>query len=702
MKRTTSLFLFTLLFLIPCQSQELLDISWHGKEHRPSLMLIDGSLDAPLQFADGTAKSDGAIWFETAMGRVELKGEPWYIQNGEEEARVGWLLGSRKVLLRFTKEQGYYTFCLEAIPGDDILKWGFALNAQQDEFFTGLFERVVDGNQEESWKEGISEAMNLRGQEVDMLIKPTVSLYCPFYLSSAGYGLFMEGTWPGHYDFCKTDPERVKIEFEGSALKSRLYISRDPADIVRAHSLHVGPTIVPPRWAFLPWRWRDEHVNRTEYYDQTPVTAPYNSEVVEDVLMMEAFGIPCGVYWIDRPWAIGENGYNDFEWDPERFPEAEAMINWLHHRDMKFMLWIAPWVSGDMRIEARNKGYDQPMKYHIGVDSANAALLDFTNPEACRWWQEKGIEKVLRQGVDGFKLDRAEETILESREIILHDGRTAREVRNEFPVLYVKTVNESCQKILGDDFILIPRAGYTGSSKYSGFWGGDIGSPPEGLRAAIIALQRSSIIGFPIWGSDIGGYWQGDLDREVFARWLAFGCFNPIMEVGPTENRAPWNMDSKPHYDTELIAIWRLYARLHARLADYTHALAQEAHETGMPLVRPLFLMYPEQEGVWETWESFLYGQDILVYALWEKGVEEVDVALPAGNRWVDAWDGNVYEGGQTVTVETPLHKIPLFMREGSDVELGDLESLYRESLQKAKEKPDLENLERFSFFPSE
>ena len=133
---------------------------------------------------------------------------------------------------------------------------------------------------------------------------------------------------------------------------------------------------------------------------------------------------------------------------------------------------------------------------------------------------------MLKQGVDGFKLDRGEEMIPSRRDILVHDGRTSREVRNEYPVLYVKTVNESCRKIHGDDFMIFPRAGYTGSSRYGGFWGGDIGSPPEGLRAAIIAVQRSAINGYPIWGSDIGGYWQSDLDREICARWLAFGCFN--------------------------------------------------------------------------------------------------------------------------------------------------------------------------------
>jgi alpha-glucosidase (family GH31 glycosyl hydrolase) len=353
-----------------------------------------------------------------------------------------------------------------------------------------------------------------------------------------------------------------------------------------------------------------------------------------------------------------------------------------------------------MKAEAEKAGYSMPMKHAPwGVDSSNAALLDFTNQEAADWWQKKGVEKMLTQGVDGFKLDRSEELVPETGNIILSDGRTAREVRNEYPVLYVKTVNESCNKIRGDDFVLIPRAAYTGSSKYSGFWGGDIGSPPEGLRAAIIALQRSAVIGFPVWGSDIGGYWQGELNREVCARWLAFGCFNPIMEFGPTEDRAPWNMDSEPAYDTTLLAIWRLYAKLHAGLSDYRHEQAKTANETGMPVVRPLFLEFPEQEEAWKDWQTFMYGPDILVSAIWQKEVRSHTCYLPAGCDWTDAWDkGKIYEGGQYITIETPLYKIPVFIRKGSETDPGDLYQLYLESLKTVSIPPDLQKLKETCF----
>lgn len=691
------IYAFAILFLgfSSCTKQKWVKLDYSKENEFVRIQLNDDQLKVPLQMA--FSETDGAIYVETSAGKKYLKGKPTQVKTTATDFSARWIVDGLEIDFSIQKKEGAYEFALNASPADDVKGWGMNLAATADEYFTGLFERVVDGNQTESWRKGITTALNLRGEAVDMLIKPTLSLYSPFYLSSNGYGLFFNGTWPGHYDFCKTDPNRVQISFEGKTMSGIIYASAQPANIVKAHSLHVGPTIVPPRWAFLPWRWRDNHENRSTYYDGTKVEAPFNSQVVEDVLLMKAFDIPCGVYWVDRPWASGMHGYADFEWDPQRFPNAVQMIDWLHENDMKFLLWVAPWVTGTLREEAHEKGYSIPIKgAYGGIQPHEVALLDFTNPEACGWLQEKGIEKLLKQGVDGFKLDRSEELITESYDITYHDGRTSREVRNHYPVLYVKTFNEACRRIKGDDFVLIPRAGYTGSAQYSGFWGGDIGSEPEGLRAAIVALQRCAVIGFPIWGSDIGGYWQGDLDREVTARWLAFGCFNPIMEFGPTEDRAPWDMHNEPHFDSELIAIWRTYAKIHANLANYTHQLAQEAHETGMPIVRPLFLQYPEQTEAWADWQTFLYGPDLLVSAIWEKGVTRHSCYLPAGETWVDAWDvSKEYEGGQTLEVETPLAKIPIFIRKGSTVSMGNLSELYLESSILAQQAPSLSELQK-------
>jgi len=582
----------------------------------------------------------------------------------------------------------------DAEPNRDILKWGFAVEADPQEYFTGLMERTVDGRQQASWAPGIQAAMNLRGQKVDMILKPTTSVYAPFYLSSRGYAAFAKTDWPGKYDFCVSDPNRVKIEFEGPSLEVKFYLSQNPADLVKAHALDAGPPFLPPKWLYTPWRWRDEHVQRTNYYDGTPVTGPFNSEAMEDILLMKAFGVPCGVYWIDRPWGPGEPwGYDDFEIDEQRLPNFRKMIEWLESMNTKMVLWIGPFFQGQMATNALERGWNLAGQVRPR-NGNNYPMVDFSNPDAKAYWQS-GVEKLLKLGVAGFKLDRAEEDIPESGPFKIHDGRSIRENRNAYPAMYVKATYDVATKHRGQDFALMPRAAYTGTSKYAVFWGGDVGGTQEGLRASIIALQRSAVMGYPNWGADTCGYGRAPMEQEVCARWLAFSCFNPIMEVGPTRNVGFWNLPRDPSYDPTLIACWRLYARLHQRLVDYSYAHGQEATKSGMPIARPLFLVEPGAPAAWDNWWTYLYGPDILVSPIWEKNKREQEVYLPGGSEWIDAWNpGRTYAGGQTIHVKAELHQIPIFVRAGSGVALGDLNQEWAEAWDIAQTPPDLKPLE--------
>jgi alpha-glucosidase (family GH31 glycosyl hydrolase) len=479
----------------------------------------------------------------------------------------------------------------------------------------------------------------------------------------------------------------VRIEFEGPSFNLKIYTAEDPAAIVSAHALDSGPPFLPPKWVYSPWRWRDEHTQRATYYDGTPVTGPFNSEVMEDVLLMNAYGIPNGVYWIDRPWGPGRLGYDDFEIDPKRLPNFVEMVRWLSERQARLALWIAPFFQGEMEKEAIAHGYTLPGQPR---QPNNYPLVDFTNPAARAYWQE-GLAKLLQLGVAGYKLDRSEENIPDSGPYTVFDRRSIRENRNAYPGMYVRAAYEVAQKSRGRDFYLMPRAAYTGSSQYGIFWGGDIGGTQEGLRASIVAVQRSAVMGYPNWGSDTCGYSQQLLEEEVCARWLAFSAFTPIMEVGPTRNVGFWNLPREPAYDSTLIAIWRLYARLHQRLAGYSYELARQAHHTGLPIVRPLFLADPKAPAAWTNWWTYLYGPDVLVAPIWEQRRREQEVYLPAGARWRDAWHpGNVHAGGQTITVHAELHQMPMFIRVGSNVEVGDLEQEYQQSVAIATKRPDL------------
>ena len=253
----------------------------------------------------------------------------------------------------------------------------------------------------------------------------------------------------------------MKIEFEGPKFELKIYTASDPAAIVRAHAADAGLPVLPPKWMFTPWRWRDEHTQRTTYYDGTPVTAPFNSEIMEDVLMMKAYGIPNGVYWIDRPWGPGKMGYDDFDIDYKRLPHFGEMVKWLDAQRSKDRALDRAVFSG--KDGGRRDGR-KATRLPVRSGRRAATIIRWSissNPKAKEYWQA-GIEKLLKLGVAGFKLDRGEENIPDDGPHKIFDGRTIRENRNAYTPMYVKAVYDIAKKNRGDDFVLMPRGGLHG------------------------------------------------------------------------------------------------------------------------------------------------------------------------------------------------------------------------------------------------
>ncbi len=721
----SSLFLW---IFISCTHQGIVKVSVSETNDFPLLEIRHPS--GPDIVFQPVSKDTGSIGFESGGEIFWLRGEPDQQYREDGKLDLVWNLDTGdRVRIRINENPDAPVLKLALVSADSLKKpekWFIHARASEGEYFTGALERVVDGPQGDSWRQGIETAMDLRNERVEMKVKPTVSAYAPFYLSSNNYGLFVKGTWPGLFDFCKTHPGIVRIAFEGPELVFKLYLGSEPGEIVRKHALETGPSFVPPKWAFGPWRWRDEHRNGKTYFDGSEVKAPYNSEIVEDILMMDAYDIPCTAYWIDRPWGPGGFGFEDYEIDYERLPNFTEMITWLNGKGIELMLWICPWVYGDMAVVAREKGYGlvpRSMRRRFGrppgprpggpdspagVDTARfnrflrrmeremgtMVVMDYSNPEACAWWGENGPGKLARMGVKGFKLDRGDgERLCDSLHLLTSAGLSYRENYNDYPRQYVKATYDAVEPVLGGDFVLFPRAQYTGSARYGAMWAGDTDNSDEGLRSALIALQRCAVMGYPLWTSDAGGY-PKRLERETAMRWIGFACFCPIMEVGPTDNRGFWGMNYEPSYDHELLAVWRFYAKLRMSLADYVHDYAVAAHETGMPIARPLFMEYPEQDECWEEWETYKFGDDLLVSLAWENGRTTQRVYLPAGETWINLWDEQEYEGGQYLEVDAAVYKIPVFLRKGSDLELPGLSELYEESVALTSEKLQMSLLE--------
>ena len=530
-------------------------------------------------------------------------------------------------------------------------------------------------------------SLDRRSETVAMYVRPTFSLYAPFYQSSRGYGLAVAGTAIGLFDVAASDPRTLAFRFEAGTtpesrrLRFHVFVGPEHATILDEYTRLTGRPFVPPAWAFLHWRWRDT-------LDAGPPAlldgVAMNAEVVDDVTMYEALGIPPGVYHFDRPVLPGEYGFARWAWDETRLPNPDAMLAALRRRGYRIMTFSATWQCGaepgDNGLEAQMLGFLAPGPVatpHCADVGGTSFILDVTSPAARAWWRDQVAAFVQRYGIDGIKLDRGEEHIPSAATDVWADGRTGREVHNAYPDLQTQIHYDALAAAHPDgDFVLFSRAGYTGTPRLTVFWGGDIpgsetfGSGPGtdlGLRSAIISQLRAAFLGAPIWGSDTGGYYQFK-DREVFARWLEFSAFSGIMEIGGTGTHAPWDMPTAPRYDDEMIAIYRKYTTLRVTLQDYIVAAAREAGASGMPIARPLVFLDRKDRRLRDLWDQYLFGPDLMVAPVWKVGKRRRPVYFPRG-KWRSYWDPTRrWRGPRTAMVDAPLDTIPVFVRGDAQV----------------------------------
>jgi len=600
------------------------------------------------------------------------------------------------VTLRFLTRRTLEVTLLPPAP-DTVTAAGARLLSPAGERIYGLTERLRDSPPlspgvidipVDDIKPPEAGSLDRRGETVEMRVLPTFSVYAPFYQSSLGYGLAVAGTSFGLFDLAKSDPGVIRFRFEAGTrpvpggLVFQIFVGPDHATILDEYTNLTGRPIVPPAWAFLHWRWRDALDPGTALLDGVPV----NAQVADDVLMYEALGIPPGVYHFDRPVLQGNYGFGRWAWDETRLPNPQAMLAALRRRGYTLMIWSSAWMCGsdadDNGLEAQTLGFLAPRPAGAPPagpfcdDTAGTDfILDVTNADAQAWWQAKLAAFLQQYGIQGIKLDRGEEHIPSAATDVWADGRTGREVRNDYPRLQAKIHHDALAQVWGDDFVLVSRPSYTGTAPYAIFWGGDIpgsesfgGGPGTdlGLRSAILSQQRAAFLGLPIWGSDTGGYYQFK-DREVFARWLEFSAFSGIMEIGGKGTHAPWDMPTEPRVDQELIAIYQRFTRLRGTLQPYIVAAAAAAR-AGLPIVRPMPFFDRRDRKLADLWDQYLFGPDLLVAPVWQVGQRSRTVYLPRG-RWQSYWDrSKTYRGRRTLTVDVPLDTIPVFVRAGAAV----------------------------------
>ncbi|MEB2287655.1 MAG: DUF4968 domain-containing protein [Anaerolineae bacterium] len=510
----------------------------------------------------------------------------------------------------------------------------------------------------------------------------------PFFLCSKGYGVLVNSTARMRHAVGDPDCSRASyvLTVEDETLDYFFIAGPSFKHILRRYADLTGHAPVPPKWAFGLWMSRCYFHNRA---------------VAEEVASkLRDLDIPCDVLVFDGYW-VRDAHQCDLLWDEERFPNPAEMLAGLKQQGFKSCVWEGPFIpSGtEMWEEAHRLGFmlrnaageDYLINTGLVMASHNqegfqgqetagsfdglppappAGLVDFTNPAAVRWFQQKH-EALMDLGVDVFKTDFGEQVPEDA--VAPYSGICGAELHNLYSVLYNKAVFEVTRARNGQG-VVWARSAYTGSQQYPVHWGGDPQTSFSSMAGSLRGGLSAALSGLVFWGHDIGGFFGSRPTRELYIRWAQFGLLSPLARCHGTTPREPWA------YDAETVEIFRQYARLRYRLIPYLYSYAQEASQTGLPLMRPLALEFQEDPAAHHVDSQYLLGEWLMIAPVLSHRHCRT-IYLPAG-RWLDFWTQEIYHGPQHLRYEAPLNRLPLFLREGAIVPLGP-------ELRYVGEKPD-------------
>lgn len=526
----------------------------------------------------------------------------------------------------------------------------------QGEHYYGIWEYPQGGN------------IDNRGADRDLLGfggMPSTNFAnarAPFCVTSGRYGIYVDTVAKGHYSIAIDG--KTSFDFDQEQLKYYVIYGPSYGNIMSAFNQLAGPAWMPPDWAFDSIWWRDND-HRDIYPEDT------HWDVVERRLIDSAqdnveatanhlryYRIPASTIWIDRPYTSGGWGWGNMnfnpagDWFPDGVPNGQAMIDYLEARGYKLLLWIANRCENELYSEGSALGY---------LFSGHRPAADVRRPEVYRWFQDK-LDTFVSMGIRGYKIDRG------------HEGEQPASAENEVVYLFRELAAEGQMDRHGGDYLIHARNCYDKNRKYIGVWNGDTSSNFGGLSVSIKNALRCGAINFPYYGSDTGGYMSDHPSKELFARWLQFSTYCTMMEILIDPGRTVWYDSDYSHVeDPNLIDIARKQCSDHHDLIPYTKSCMYTAHQTGMPVMRQLIFAYPDDTNLYDMWDEYLYGSEILVAPVTTPGATSRSVYLPAG-KWLDYNNSSsVYAGPVTMTAFARLDTIPLFVRAGAIVPRGDI-----------------------------
>lgn len=505
---------------------------------------------------------------------------------------------------------------------------------------------VKNGQVVETWNEDGGTASEIAYKSV------------PFYMTNRGYGVFVESSGNVSYEVASEKVECVQFSVPGEELTYDILYGATPKEILTRYTALTGRPALPPAWSFGLWLT----TSFTTSYDEATVTKLIDG--------MAKYNIPLNVFHFDCFWMRGLN-WCDFQWDPDTFPDPEGMLKRLKSRGLHICVWINPYIAQESALfdEGMENGYlitrENGDVWQTDMWQAGMGILDVTNPDAERWFCSH-LKRLLDMGVDCFKTDFGER--IPSEGVQYFDGSDPSKMHNEYSYLYNRMVFRLLERERGKgEAMLFARSATAGGQQFPVHWGGDssacYASMAETLRGGL-SLSHS---GFGFWSHDISGFEQ-TAPPDVYKRWCAFGMLSSHSRLhGSSSYRVPWL------FDEESCVVLGEFVHLKCRLMPYLFGAAVEAHEQGVPMLRPMMLEFPDDLTA-ETCETqYMLGASLLVAPVFHAD-GHVDYYLPEG-RWTSLLSGIVTEGGRWHHEIHDFHSLPLMVRENTVLAMGDCET---------------------------
>jgi alpha-D-xyloside xylohydrolase len=521
------------------------------------------------------------------------------------------------------------------------------MNLFSDEYFYGFGEKFTDFNK---------RGQKITSWQVDALSTNSEASYknIPFFMSSRGYGILLNSFSKAVFDMGQTSGVSYSMEVEDNYIDYIWIAGPDYKEILNRYTNITGKSPLIPKWAFGLW------MSKCSYRTQ---------EEVETVAkMLREHDIPCDVIHIDG-WMRRSSG-GDWTWDLERFPNPRGMIAALKEYGIKLSLWIWPYIPHgcEKYEEALSKGYlvmtskGTPALFHpTAAKDRTVAAFDFTNP-SMREWYKVMVKNIVKDGVGAIKTDFSEALPADA---VYFDGTNGIQGHNQYPFLYNKTIYEAVKEVKdaqGEKPLLWSRSGYAGSQKYPAHWGGDSSSHTNNLASMLRGGLSIGLSGISYWAHDIGGFYNTDHEGyeippsvEEYLKSAAFGLLSPLSRCHGKTPREPWN------FGVEAENVFRRFAKLRYELVPYLYQAAYESHEKGIPMLRPLFLEFPQDPTTYHVELQYMLGESLMVVPVFDQ--EKVSFYLPEG-LWINWWNGENISGPCWVKADLEMNRIPVFIRE--------------------------------------